>query len=89
MKITPDDEKMLVGDDEGDLKVISLADGEVIKDFGQVHDDKITGIVITADQKFIFTSSVDGVLKQWDFEETTLVRDHGKIAGYYIFSLCL
>jgi hypothetical protein len=33
MKITADDEKLLVADYYGDLKWISSTDGEVIKDF--------------------------------------------------------
>jgi hypothetical protein len=60
--------------------------GDVIKDFGQVHD-RITGIIITLDQKFFFTSSRDGELKQWNLQDNTLVRDHGKITDDYI--LCL
>jgi WD40 repeat protein len=49
MKITPDEEKLLVGDDCGHLQLISLIDGELIKDFYEVHDHIISAIVITAD----------------------------------------
>jgi WD40 repeat protein len=78
---------LLVGDGEGHLKLISSTDGRVIKDFGHVHDNWISGIVTTADQKFFFTSSFWGVLKQWNHEDNTLVRDHGKIKNS-IYSLC-
>ena len=89
MKITADGEKLLVGDSTGHLKLISLIDGEVIKDFGRAHDGCITGIMIPVDQKLFFTSSENGVLKQWNYEDNTLVRDHGKITNNYIRSLCL
>jgi WD40 repeat protein len=89
MRITADEEKLLIGDYEGHLKLISLRDGQVIKDFGQVHDDWITGIIITVDQKFFCTSSVHGALKQWNYRDNTLVRDHGKIMNPDIYSLCL
>ena len=82
MKITVEDEKLLVGDCEGHLKLISSRDGKVIKRFGQVHDYEISGIMITVDQKFFFTSSKYGALKQWNYEDTTLVRDHGKINNF-------
>jgi WD40 repeat protein len=70
------------------LKLISLSDGELIKDFGQAHDGRISSIMITTDQKFFFTSSLDGKLKQWNCEDSTLVRDYGKITNE-IFSMCL
>jgi hypothetical protein len=88
MKITADDEKLLVGDQEGHLKLISLIDGAVIKDFGRAHHDMITGIAIRADQKLFFTASRDGVLKQWNYQDNTLVRDHGNIMDD-IHCLCL
>jgi hypothetical protein len=88
MKITPDDEKMFVGSVDN-LYLISLIDGEVLKKFRNVHGyDLVTGIVITADQKFFFTSSYEGILKQWNYGDNTLVRDHGRIASR-ICSLCL
>jgi hypothetical protein len=80
-------EKLLVGDSEGQLKLISSIDGGVIKDFGQVHDRDITGIMIKLDQKFFFTSSFGGELKQWNYEDNTMARDHERIANW-IYCLC-
>jgi WD40 repeat protein len=86
---------LLVGDNGGQLKLISSRDGEVMKDFGladeffgRAHDNFISGIVITEDQKFFLTSSMYGELKQWNYEDNTLVKDHGKITDY-IQCLCL
>jgi hypothetical protein len=64
MKITADDEKLLIGDNDGHLYLISLRHGELIKDFGRVHCDYFTAINITLDQKFFCTSAIDGGLTQ-------------------------
>jgi WD40 repeat protein len=87
MKITADDEKLLVGDDYGYLILISSRDGQGIKDFGPAVFFRVTGIMLTADQKFFFTSSSDGKLKQWNYEDNNLARDHGMI-NKRIVSLC-
>ena len=89
MKITADGERLLVGDDEGNLKLISSRDGEVIKHFGRVGDNCISGIMVTEDEKFFFTSSSAGELKQWNYEDNTLFRDHGEITDNFSCSLCL
>jgi WD40 repeat protein len=77
MKITADDEKLLVGDNKGYLKLISSRDGKLIKQTGRAHEDWISGIMVTKDWKFFFTSSYGGGLKQWNYEDNTLVIDHG------------
>ena len=73
---------LLVGDEYGYLSLISSRDGKVIRLFGQVHDSMITGLIITADQKFFFAASASGKLKQWNYQDNTLVRDYGKITNY-------
>jgi WD40 repeat protein len=77
MQITAKGKKLLVGDFGGFLKLISSRDGAVIKDFGRAHSENITGIVISADQRYFFTSSLDGKLIQWDCKNNTLFKDHG------------
>ena len=67
MKLTVDDKKLLIRDYDGALKLISSKDGKLIKDFGIVHEYRITAITITSDQKFWFTSSGYGGLKQWNY----------------------
>jgi hypothetical protein len=67
--------------------LISFTDGKAIKRYGKIQDAGITGIVITADEKFLFTCSVRGILKQWNYGDMTLVREYRKIADG-IYSLC-
>jgi hypothetical protein len=57
MKISGDQDKLFIGDLFGNLRLMSLADGTLIKDFGKSHDGEITRIVITLDEKFFLTSS--------------------------------
>jgi WD40 repeat protein len=87
IKITADVGKLLVGNG-GYFDLISSKDGELIKAFGKIHENFMTGIMITSDQKLFFTSSFNGVLKEWNNEDNTLVRDHGKIMDR-IWSMCL
>jgi WD40 repeat protein len=88
MQITAKGKKLLVGDWSGCLKLISSKDGEVIKDFGQAHSGMITGIVISVDQRYFFTSSLDGKMKQWNCKNNTLFKDHGYLIGDGICNLC-
>jgi WD40 repeat protein len=89
MKISADETKIFLGEDHSNLKLISLTDGTIIKDFGNVHNyGEINGIVMTADEKFFFTSSRNGRLKQWNYGDTTLVVDYRQITGK-IHCLCL
>jgi WD40 repeat protein len=81
MKVMADGKKVLVGDYDGHLKLISLRDGKLIKDFLRPHHNYITGIMVTLDQLFFFTSSDDGVLKQWNYGDKSLVTDHGRITN--------
>jgi hypothetical protein len=59
----------------------------LIKIIGKMHDKAITGMMITADQKFLFESSYDEVLKQRNYEDKTLVKDYGRISNDLIISL--
>jgi WD40 repeat protein len=65
MKIAADGDRLLVGDAAGSLGLVSSRDGYTIKDFGYVHPSWISGIMMSVEEKFFFTSSNDGVLKQW------------------------
>jgi hypothetical protein len=68
---------LFVGDSSGHLKLISLADGTTIKDFGQIQSDGfgLTGVVITIDGKFFFGATGGGELRQWNYQDLNLVRD--------------
>jgi hypothetical protein len=52
-----------------------------------MQDKAITGMMITADQKFLFKSSYDEVLKQQNYEDKTLVKDYVRISNGLIISL--
>jgi WD40 repeat protein len=88
IRISADQQKLFLGDNGGNLKLMSLTDATAIIHFGQLHNQKITGIVITEDEKFLFTSSQNGELKQWNYQDTTLINDYAGFT-HSIHSLCL
>jgi hypothetical protein len=60
---------LLVGDAAGHLTLISSINGEVTKNFGRLHDGYIGGLIVTLDQKFFFSASSAGELKQWNAQD--------------------
>jgi WD40 repeat protein len=79
MRFSAYQEKFLYADFKCCLKLMSLPGLKTIKDFGEIHDDNINGLVFTADEKFFFSSSWDGGLKQWNYKDQTLVKDYRKM----------
>lgn len=61
----------------------------MIKDIGKMDFKAISGKVITADQKFLFTSSYDEELKQRNYQDKTLVKEYGRISNVFIEKLCI
>jgi hypothetical protein len=76
MKMSADEERLFLGDGGGDFKLMSLKDGTTIKDLSYSYNP-VAGIVTTEDEKFLFTSTIDGVLKKWNYKDANLVRDYG------------
>ena len=58
------------------MKVISAINGNLIKDFQEIHCTMIKSIVLTENNKYQFSSDSSGVLKQWCTRKMGLVKDH-------------
>ena len=67
---------------------MSLIDGRIVEDLGKERTSRVTGILITGDGKWILRSSVDGMLKQWNYEDMTVVRKYGSKTDR-IMAMCL
>jgi hypothetical protein len=39
--MSADEQKVLLGDRDGNLKLMTLIDGTIIQDFSKIHDDQI------------------------------------------------
>lgn len=64
------------------LKLFSTADGQMIKDYGQIHSKFVKSMVLNDDYTKLFTSSaeLDGYLKEWCSEDMKLKKSV-KISG--------
>jgi len=81
IEVCSDGIRLFVAGRQGHFKLISLTDGKPLKDFGKPHDC-IRSIVLTRDEKFVFTGCRDtGLLKQWSVRDFKLVKDSNKPVG--------
>ena len=55
IEVFSDGDRLLVADDTGQFKIISIIDGSLIKNFKSPHSGSVS-IVLTKDEKFIFRS---------------------------------
>jgi hypothetical protein len=88
--LAPGDDSLFVYYVNCGLKLIDLADGGIIKDFGRCHNGiphYSRGMLVTRDGEYLFTTSYEGGLNQSSVGAKTLVRDFGNL-GQEIFSIC-
>merc|ERR1719261_599185 len=50
-----------------------------MKDFGVVHSDSLSSMIVTPDNKWLYTSSIAGEFKKWSVSKQSLQKDFGKI----------
>ena len=67
MTVVGDGSNIVLGDNNGNLVIVSAATGTV-KSTVRAHDDLIKGVFSTTDDK-LFTLGKDEMLKQWDMDE--------------------
>lgn len=73
MVFTNDGEQLIVGSGPpsrfGEMKVISVADGSVVKDFGEVHSDSILCLKVSPDGLAVASSGADKLVKLHSLRE--------------------
>jgi WD40 repeat protein len=82
MALTKDDKWLFLGSDmPGHVKQIFLGGEtpECVKDFGNIHHDGINAMCVSFDNRFLFTTSYDGVLKQISVAGQAVVKDFGQV----------
>jgi WD40 repeat protein len=62
---TPDGGTLLVGNDEGDIKVCSVARREILRTF-KAHDARVVVLTMSRDGKRFASAGHDNVVKLWD-----------------------
>lgn len=73
-------ENLYISNNRGELLQFNIKTGEIIKDYGKVHNCPILSISSTKGYEFIFTSGYDGALKQWHISKKILCKDFGEIS---------
>ena len=58
----------------GDVKVLSVADGQVVRDFGEVHSDTVLGLKFSPNGRTIASSSADKTIRLLDVATGKVVR---------------
>jgi hypothetical protein len=85
MWIGPDDKSCFVFDNSCNLRFIDLANGDIIKDFGNVHTAPATfnqRMLLVSNKEHLFTANDWGELKQFSVRNRALVHNFGfVIAG--------
>jgi hypothetical protein len=84
--ITSDDKYIFTGDSKyGHIKQFSVIDGLMIKDYGQMFEHNfmlehgVLSMTTTADNEWLFVTSMRGHLKQISLASQEVVHDYGKI----------
>jgi WD40 repeat protein len=88
--ITSNDKYLFTSDlaENGHVKQLSVRNGQLIKDYGQnFGDNGVLSIILTSDNKWLFSGSSKGHLKQISLETQQVVHDYGKIHDTY--NMCL
>ena len=79
----PDKQKSSVhlytSDNNGDLHCFEIETRKKIKTRLKLHDGGIYAMDITKDEKKIFTTGFDRVLKEWDLKRMKLIKDYSYI----------
>ncbi len=70
LTVTPDNKTLLVADSipavSGDLHVVDLATGKILRSIEDAHSDSIFAISLSPDKKHFVTVSADKMVKIWD-----------------------
>lgn len=56
------------------LKQWSTTDHAQCRNWGQIHKQPITNLVVTMDDRFVFSGSFDKHMKQWDIQRQRLTK---------------
>ena len=78
LDFSPDGKWLAVGSGPpsryGDVKLVAVASGEIIKDLGEVHSDTILGIRFSPDGRQLATCGADKLCRLYELESGNLLR---------------
>ena len=70
---------LYTSDNNGDLHCFDVEKRQKLKSRLKQHDGGIYAMDITKDEKKIFTTGFDRVLKEWDLDKMKLIKNYGFI----------
>lgn len=78
--ITNDGKHLFIAHGEnGNLKMMSILDRSLVKEFHKAHRGKIMAMKSTRDSRFLFTTAEDGYMKQWSITDRKLFMNYNRI----------
>jgi WD40 repeat protein len=80
---------MFSGDKDGNLRQWILINNkfELLKNYDNIHKDRIFCLTVTRDYKYLFSGSCDKTVKQFDIKKKTLVRNWGKLHDNWVITM--
>jgi len=81
-----DDNKWIftTGNDDKDLKMFNVETGNCEHTFKDAHNDLIVSMQSSSCVGSLFTGSMDGWFKEWNFKEKKMIKDYGRVHLGYI-----
>ena len=78
MKVCKSGKYLFTGGKNRNLTQWRIEDMSIVKDYGEIHGDKINCMEIVGD-KWLFTGCDGGRLKMWDIQKKKLWKDYGVV----------
>lgn len=72
------------GMDDMDIKMFDLTTGKCTHTFKDAHSDLVLSMEACSGSKSLYTGSMDGWLKEWNFYSKKLTKDYGRVHLGYI-----
>jgi hypothetical protein len=81
IRLTPDEETLILYGDQCQLALFGFTNGEIVKDFSQVHEwgnaIEAQSLLLTKDGKTVFASTQHGGLKTFSPRHKVIIKDFG------------
>lgn len=76
-----------MGDSEGVIRILNIRRGAFTSTRRNIHRSKITNMVLTADNDFMFIGELNGSIKQWSIVEKAVKREFKKFEDFPVIAM--
>ncbi|QDV22020.1 WD40 domain-containing protein [Aureliella helgolandensis] len=78
LDFSPDDQKLAIGSGPpsrfGDIQLLEVSTGEVLKDLGQAHSDSVLSLRFSPDGRWLASGGADKLCRLFDVESGEMIR---------------